>query len=135
MKIKITIIAIFAAWMGAVNSMADVIVIFEDNFNMTVNGPVPQPDRNGWLVSAKSGPFYGRIVGTGKSGGFFLRNNNSYMMKFINLTSAAASGRNFRLTFDGWVETTTTTPSTGDSKEGYVMSVIVDSATGALVSL
>ena len=42
------------------------------------------------------------------------------MMKFINLTSAAASGRNFRLTFDGWVETTTTTPSTGDSKEGYV---------------
>ena len=103
--------------MVAVNSRASSIIVFEDNFNnVTVNGAIPQPDlQNGWLVSVKAVPWYSRTVGTGKSGGFFLRSNNSCMRKFIDLTNAAAIGRAFTLKFDAWYES-----ATSNTQAGYV---------------
>ena len=121
---KIAIIAIVTVWMVAVNSMASSSIVFEDNFNnLPENGVVLQPDlRNGWLVSVKAVPWYSRTVGTGKSGGIFLRNSNSYMRKFIDLTSAATISRDFRLTFDCWVET-----STRDGSEAGYVAITTDS--------
>ena len=100
---KTAILAIVAAWMVAVNSVASTIV-FEDTFNdVAANGTVTNTLR-GWVATGN--PYWNKTAGVGNSGCFFLR-ASSTMSRYTNLTSAATNSRAFLLTFDCWVEATT----------------------------